>query len=61
MIAGRCKYGSANCWFNHGDSINTIKDKNNKKVNEEVTEKIFQMMEIFTQQIVEIKEMNNLK
>ena len=61
MVSDTCKYGNEKCWFNHGDSIDTTEDENNKKVNEEVIEKIFQMMEKFTQQIVEIKEINNLK
>ena len=56
-----CKYGSERCWFHHGDLIDTTKDKNSKNVNEELIEKIFQMMEKFTQQIVNMKEINNLK
>ena len=57
------KYGSENCWFKHGDSANDDKNDNNEKLNgnEEVIEKIFQMMEKFTKQIMEIKEVNNLK
>ena len=56
-------YGSENCWFKHGDSANSDKNDKNEKLNanEEVIEKIFQMMEKFTKQIVEIKEVNNLK
>ena len=63
MISGFCKYGSENCWFKHGDFANNDKNDNNEKLNEneEVIEKIFQMMEKFTKQIVEIKEVNNLK
>ena len=62
VISGACKYGE-NCWFNHGDSLNSSKNENNEKQNdnEEVIEKIFKMMEKFTQQIVKMKEMNNLK
>ena len=60
LISNICKYGSEKCWFNHGDRIDTTEDEN-KIVNVEVIEKIFQMMEKFTQQIVNMKEMNNLK
>ena len=61
MTEGACRYGRVKCWFNHGDQINSTKDENNEQNNEEVIEKIFNMMEKFTQQIVKIKEMNNLK
>ena len=52
------------CWFNHNDYINTSKNENNengKNANEAVMEKLFQMMEKFAQQIMEIKERNDLK
>ena len=63
MTSGTCKYGSENCWFNHGDSINSSKNENKEKLNdnEEVIEKIFKMMEKFTEQIMNMKEINNLK
>ena len=59
MVSGACKYGIEKCWFNHSDLIN----ENNEKLNdnEEVVEKIFKMMEKFKKQLVEIKEVNNLK
>ena len=57
MISGFCKYGSEKCWFKHDKNDNNEKQNDN----EEVIEKIFQMMEKFTQQIVDIKEINNLK
>ena len=60
MMSGFCKYGADKCWFKHVNN-----DKNDKKEkedgNEEVIEKIFEMMEKFTQQIVDIKQNNNLK
>ena len=39
--SGTCKYGSENCWFNHGDSVNSSKNENNEKLNnnEEIIEK----------------------
>ena len=63
MIYETCKYGSKNCWFNHGEGETSTMNENDKKLNDdtEVIEKIFQMMEKFTQQIVKMKEMNNLK
>ena len=60
-MSGSCKYGNEKCWFNHGDSKDSIEDENNKKTDIEVIEKLFLMMEKFTQQMVEMKEMNNLK
>ena len=57
-------YGSEKCWFNHSDLINNPQNENNENeqnTNESIMEKIFQMMEKFTQQIAEIKERNNLK
>ena len=39
----------------------SIQDENDKKMNVEVIEQLFLMMENCTQQMVEMKEMNNLK
>ena len=63
IISGFCKYGSENCRFKHGDFANNAKNENIEKVNdtEEVIEKIFQMVEKITQQIMEIREINKLK
>ena len=63
LISGFCKYGSENCWFKHGDLADNAQKDNNEKLdgNEDVIEKIFQMMEKYTHQIIEIKEINNLK
>ena len=60
--SGTCRFGSAKCWFDHSDAINTSKNNDEKlNPNGEDIEKLFQMMEKFTQQIVEIKEYNNMK
>ena len=59
MVSGACKYGIEKYWFNNSDLINENGEKLND--NEEVVEKIFKMMEKFTKQLVEIKEVNNLK
>ena len=61
LVSGECKYGNEKCWFRHGDSKDITEDENDKKVDIEVIEKLFGMMEKFTKQMVEMKEMNNLK
>ena len=64
MVSGACKYGIEKCWFNHSEfTKNTSMNENDEKLNdnEEVVEKIFKMMEKFTQPLVEIKKINNLK
>ena len=64
QLSGTCKYGSEMCWFSHRDLANSAKSENSENeqnTNETIMEKIFQMMEKFTQQIVEMKERNNLK
>ena len=33
MISGTCKYGTENCWFNHGERENTSKNEINEKLN----------------------------
>ena len=60
MISGECKYGIENCWFNHGDSVNTYKNEIIEKLNA-IAERIFQMMDKCIQQIMKMKETNNLK
>ena len=60
MLSGICKYG----WFSHSEFVNISKNENNENylnANEAFMEKIFQIMEKFTPQIVEIKERNNLR
>ena len=76
MINGTCNYGSEKCWFNHSNFKNSNETESNENVNNEngnneneneidaneaVIEKLFQMMEKFTKQIMEMKERNNLK
>ena len=61
IVAGKCKYGSGKCWFNHGESKDLTEDENVKKIDEDVIEKLFKMMEKFTQQMMEMKVINNLK
>ena len=59
LSSGTCKYGELRCWFKHNKSEDTIKNKNSE--NEEVIERTFKLMEKLTQQMVEMKENNNLK
>ena len=47
-----CRYGDQQCWFRHDNDIQTNIENNEKP---EVTEKIFKMMEKFTQRILELK------
>ena len=42
MISETCKYGSKNCWFNHGEGETSTMNENDKKLNDtEVIEKYF--------------------
>ena len=61
LVSGKCIYGNGKCWFNHGDPKDSIGDENDQKIDVQVIDKLFGMMEKFTQQMVEMKEMNNLK
>ena len=54
------KYGRAKCWFNHKESENVKEDVNNEKLMK-CYRKLFIMMETFTNQIVKMKETNNLE
>ena len=59
---GKCIYSNKTCWFNHyaNETIdeNQAKDKEIEE-NKEVIQKIFKMMEHFTDEIVKMKETNN--
>jgi hypothetical protein len=60
-LKGTCHFGSENCWFRHEEQVITNGDKknmNNVENNQEVIEKIFDMMEKFTDRIVHIE--NNI-
>ena len=61
FVSDKCKYGSGKCWFNQGESKDLTEDENVKKIDEDVIEKLFKMMEKFTQQMMEMKVINNLK
>ena len=64
MSTGTCKYGRTKCWFHHEESENVNEDKNNDKLMKDhgdVMEKLLKIMENFTNQIVKMKETNNLK
>ena len=52
---GTCHFGSENCWFRHDEPVITNGDKKNIENNQEVIEKIFDMMEKFTDRIVHIE------
>ena len=58
---GSCHFGRIKCWFNHEEyeSSNDIRNEENAtNVNQEVIDKIFDMMENFTHHIIDIE--NNL-
>ena len=48
-----CWYGPEKCWFQHDDIENT---ENEKSTNKEITSKLFDMMETFTQRIINIEK-----
>ena len=45
-----CRFGEQSCWYHHANKVNL-----EKKDNQEITEKIFNMMETFTNRIVNIE------
>ena len=49
-----CWYGAEKCWFRHGDN-EANHEHNVINENEEITVKIFGMMENFTKKIMEIE------
>lgn len=51
--SGTCRFGIMNCWFNHCENEQTNFYENHQ--NNEVIEKLFSMMEIFTKRIVDIE------
>jgi hypothetical protein len=60
-LNGTCQFGNIKCWFNHEDIENFNGNenmKNGNNFNQEVIDKIFDMMENFTKRIMEIE--NNL-
>lgn len=54
-LSSSCKYGYQNCWYKH--NIPTDNELNN--VNQEVIEKLFKMMEQFTERIVHLENQTN--
>ena len=47
-----CWYGAEKCWFKH---TNAFDQENEINKNQEITSKIFEMMETFTQRIIYIE------
>ena len=52
-----CKYGAQNCWYRHNSQTNN-KENN---VNQEVIEKLFNMMEQFTERIFNLENQTKLQ
>ena len=57
----KCGYTNENCWFIHNENKDNEVEIEEDKENKEVIQKIFQMMESFTKQIVQLKQNNNLQ
>ena len=62
-FSGTCQFGRVKCLFNHDetDSSNAkrnTENANNDNVNQEVLDKMFNMMENFTQWIMELENQN---
>ena len=53
-----CWYGPEKCWFQHDDIENT---ENEISTNKEITSKLFDMMETFTQRIINIEKQMEMK
>jgi hypothetical protein len=45
VVSGKCIYGNGKCWFNHGDPKDSIGDENDQKIDVQVIDKLFRMME----------------
>ena len=61
-LKGTCHFGAKNCWFNHHDNEITYTSENEtengeylQNTNQEMMEKLFEMMEKFTQRIIQIE------
>ena len=59
-LKGSCHFGVKNCWFNHNENdISNINEngsgENLNDMNQEMIGKLFEMMEKFTQRIVQIE------
>ena len=53
-MKGSCWYGADKCWFRHADT-EMCNEPNVSNKNQEITEKIFKMMETFTQRIMQLE------
>ena len=53
---GYCSYGNTNCWFNHKETNQSKNNGNgNENENSEVIQKLFEMMETFSNRLVQIE------
>ena len=50
-----CSYGADKCWFHHNETEDQEKYENQNQ-NQEITEKLFNMMEKFTERIMKIEK-----
>ena len=54
--SGNCIFGQENCWFQHGEKNKNKEKPNGSLYKDEIIRKIFDMMESFTQRIVEVEK-----
>ena len=57
-FSGTCQFGRVKCWFNHDETDSSNANRNTENannVNQEVLDKMFNMMENFTQRIMELE------
>ena len=62
---GSCRYSKGDCWFQHSKNSDENKDNENENseyenIDKEVIQKLFKMMENFTEQMTKMKEINQL-
>ena len=59
ILKGACKFGKSKCWFNHDNIENSNESEvteNLNKENNDVIQKLFEMMETMTERIVQMEE-----
>ena len=59
-LIGTCWFGPKTCWFHH-EEVEKINESGNNENKEEMIEKIFNMMEVFTQRILKLENDNQMK
>ena len=55
---GKCIFGSQDCWFKHEKSERALENENATKEQNEVIQKVFEMLEKMTERILKIENYN---